>query len=148
VGIDVESNVAEADKGHPFAYTGRTALSGTISYAAAAMEKDIIYRDRYLLNVTPKVHRLLPCHEMMSALSRFARKIMPVIFWVSPDIDRWRVQREGSFRAEGLFTDREGAVRAACRYARDHAPAQVKLQDNSGRIIEQLDFISAARAAA
>jgi hypothetical protein len=73
---------------------------------------------------------------------------MPVIFWVSPDIDQWRVQREGSFHAVGLFADRDDAVTAACRHARDHAPAQVKLQDNSGRVMEQFDFVPAARAAA
>lgn len=67
---------------------------------------------------------------------------MQTIFWLSPDIDRWRLQREGAHRAERLFTDHHEAVQWARRHAQAHAPSRLKLQDNSGRVREQIDFDS------
>jgi hypothetical protein len=73
---------------------------------------------------------------------------MQTIFWVSPDIDQWRLQREGAFKPERLFADREDAIDWACRLASEHAPCRVKIQDNSGRVIEQLDFTAVEKQAA
>ena len=73
---------------------------------------------------------------------------MTTIFWISPDIDQWRLQREGAYRAERLFADRMDAIDWACRVAPDFAPCRVKVQDYGGRVTEQFDFANVqARAA-
>ena len=75
------------------------------------------------------------------------RRVMGQIYWVSPDIDRWRVQREGAHRAERIFSDREDAIDWTCRMAAGLRPCRVKIQDNGGRVVEQLDFDAVAAAA-
>jgi hypothetical protein len=63
------------------------------------------------------------------------------IYWLSPDIDRWRLQREGAPRAERIFSDHTEAMTWARRHASENAPCRLKFQDNSGRVIEQIDFL-------
>lgn len=70
------------------------------------------------------------------------------VFWVSPDIDTWRLQREGSHRAERIFHNREDAIDWACRLAVEHAPCLVKVQDYGGNVTTQLDFARAPAHAA
>jgi hypothetical protein len=65
---------------------------------------------------------------------------MPTIYWLSPDIDRWRLQREGAHHAERLFSDHDEAVKWARRHAQAHAPCRLKIQGHSGRVREQIDF--------
>ena len=73
---------------------------------------------------------------------------MQTIFWISPDIDQWRLQREGAYKPEKLFADRDTAIDWACRLAPDHAPCRIKIQDYSGRVVEQLEFSALAAAQA
>ena len=65
---------------------------------------------------------------------------MQTIYWLSPDIDRWRLQREGAYQAEKLFNDEDEAMMWARRYASEHAPCRLNIQDHSGRVMEQIDF--------
>jgi hypothetical protein len=74
---------------------------------------------------------------------------MQTIFWISPDVDQWRLQREGAYKPEKLFAERSDAIDWACRVAPDYAPCRIKIQDYSGRVVEQLEFApTAAQAAA
>ena len=73
---------------------------------------------------------------------------MTTIYWLSPDIDRWRLQREGAYKPERLFADRAEAIIAARRHAAAHAPCRLKIQDHSGRVTEQLDFAATESEAA
>ena len=61
-------------------------------------------------------------------------------FWVSPDVDKWRLQREGSYRAERICATRSEAIDWGCRLAVAHAPAVVKVQDYGGTITTQFEF--------
>jgi hypothetical protein len=70
------------------------------------------------------------------------------VFWVSPDIDTWRLQREGAHRPEKIFQNREEAIDWACRLAVENAPCLVKVQDYSGNVTTQLDFARAPAHAA
>ena len=65
---------------------------------------------------------------------------MQTVYWLSPDIDQWRLQREGACRAERIFSDRTDAITWARRHASEHAPCRLKFQDHSGRVTEQIDF--------
>jgi hypothetical protein len=73
---------------------------------------------------------------------------MQTTFWISPDIDQWRLQREGAYKAEKLFSDRADAIDWACRVAPDFAPCRVKVQDYGGRVTEQFDFAAITAQAA
>ena len=74
---------------------------------------------------------------------------MTTTYWVSPDIDAWRVQREGAYRAEKVCPTREEGIDWACRFAADHTPSIVKVQDYGGNVTAQFDFQRhVARAAA
>lgn len=64
------------------------------------------------------------------------------VYWVSPDIDDWRVQTDGV--DEGIFDARDDAVAWACRVARHRAPSVVRVEDYHGNITEQFDFAGAA----
>ena len=70
-------------------------------------------------------------------------KIKTTTFWVSPDVDTWRLQREGSHRPEKIFQSREEALDWACNLAVEHAPCLLKVQDYSGNVTTQLDFARA-----
>lgn len=65
---------------------------------------------------------------------------MATTFWVSPDIDQWRLQREGHHRAEKICGTRDEAIDWACRMAVEFSPCKVKVQDYSGQITAQYDF--------
>ena len=71
---------------------------------------------------------------------------MQTIFWISPDIDQWRLQKEGAYKPEKLFAERADAIDWACRLAPDYAPCRVKVQDYSGRVVEQLEFAAPVAA--
>jgi hypothetical protein len=65
---------------------------------------------------------------------------MSTTLWVSPDIDKWRLQREGAHRPEKICSTRDEAIDWACRIARDLAPCMIKVQDYSGNLTAQFDF--------
>ena len=73
---------------------------------------------------------------------------MATVFWVSPDIDSWRLQREGAFRPEQVCATREEAIDWACRLGVENAPCVVKVQDYSGNLTAQFDFSRRGRPAA
>lgn len=64
----------------------------------------------------------------------------PTTYWVSPDVDCWRVQREGAARAERICVSREEAVDLACRIAAINAPALVRVQSYAGAITAEFEF--------
>jgi hypothetical protein len=65
---------------------------------------------------------------------------MSTTLWVSPDIDRWRVQREGTHHPEKICDSRDEAIDWACRSAIDFAPCEIKVQDYRGNVTAQFDF--------
>lgn len=65
---------------------------------------------------------------------------MTTTLWVSPDVDTWRLQKEGSYCPERICHSRDEAIDWACRLATDLAPCQVKVQDYSGRITAEFGF--------
>jgi Uncharacterized protein conserved in bacteria (DUF2188) len=73
---------------------------------------------------------------------------MSTTLWVSPDVDTWRVQREGAHRPEEIFQSRDEAIDWACRSALDYAPCVIKVQDYGGHVTAQFDFSQRARHAA
>ncbi len=73
---------------------------------------------------------------------------MSTTLWVSPDIDMWRVQREGTHHADKICQNRDEAIAWACRNAVDYAPCEIKVQDYRGNITAQFDFSQRAPHAA
>ncbi len=73
---------------------------------------------------------------------------MSTTLWVSPDIDTWRLQREGAHRPEKICHSRQEAIDFACRVALDYAPCVIKVQDYSGNLTAQFDFARRAHHAA
>jgi hypothetical protein len=73
---------------------------------------------------------------------------MSTTLWVSPDIDMWRVQREGTHHAEMICQSRDEAIDWACRSARGFAPCEIKVQDYRGNVTAQFDFLRQVRHAA
>ncbi len=73
---------------------------------------------------------------------------MSTTLWVSPDIDTWRLQREGAYRPEKICQSRDEAIDWACRMALDYAPCVIKVQDYSGNLTAQFDFSRRGRPAA
>jgi hypothetical protein len=73
---------------------------------------------------------------------------MSTTLWVSPDIDTWRVQREGAHRPEHICQSRAEAIDWACRSALVLAPCKIKVQDYSGNVTAQFEFARPARPAA
>ena len=73
---------------------------------------------------------------------------MATTLWVSPDVDTWRVQREGAHRAEQICPSRADAIDWACRRAIDLAPCEIKVQDYGGKVTAQFEFSRPARPAA
>jgi hypothetical protein len=73
---------------------------------------------------------------------------MSTTLWVSPDIDMWRVQREGTHHADKICQSRDEAIAWACRNAVDYAPCEIKVQDYRGNVTAQFDFSRRAPHAA
>lgn len=62
------------------------------------------------------------------------------IIWISPDIDTWRVQREGHHRAEAICGGREEAIERACGLAVEFRPCLVRVQDYGGTVTQEIRF--------
>jgi hypothetical protein len=57
-----------------------------------------------------------------------------VKYWVSPEGDDWRVQREGADRASGVFEDKTDAIARAKELAKAQPLGQIIIQRGDGQI--------------
>lgn len=62
-----------------------------------------------------------------------------MVVWVSPYLDDWQVEQEGSVSLD-VFSERDAAVAWACGIAERTPPALVRVVNDKGAVKEQLAF--------
>jgi len=61
-------------------------------------------------------------------------------YWVKPDGDKWRVQREGADKAAAVSDTKDEAIRRAVEMAKNQQPSQVLIQKQNGQIQEERTY--------